>query len=97
MRVIARRTLREFYTQHPETKSSLEAWFAEVKRVEWLSPADVLGSFPKARIVGKDRVLFNILRNRFRLVVRVNYQAGIVFIRFVGTHKEYDRINVEEI
>lgn len=97
MRIIARRTLRNYFDRHPQSKSRLEAWYAEVKQAQWKSPTDVLSQFPKARIVGKDRVLFDILRNRYRLVVRVNYIAGIVYIRFVGTHKEYDKINVEEI
>lgn len=97
MRIIARRTLREFFDRQPKAKPGLEAWYAEAKHAKWKSPTDVLSQFPKARIVGKDRVLFNILGNRYRLVVRVNYAAGIVFVRFVGTHKEYDRIDVEEI
>jgi len=97
MRIIARRTLREFFERQPKAKPGLQAWYAEVKHAGWRTPADVLSQFPKARIVGKDRVLFNILGNRYRLVVRVNYAAGIIWIRFVGTHKEYDRINVEEV
>ncbi|HUX49283.1 MAG TPA: type II toxin-antitoxin system HigB family toxin [Spirochaetia bacterium] len=97
MRIISRRTLREFFDRQPKSKPGLEAWYAEVKHAHWKSPTDVLSQFPKARIVGKDRILFDILGNRYRLVVRVNYVAGIVLIRFVGTHKEYDRIDVEEV
>ena len=97
MRIIARRALREFYDLYPETKAKLESWFHEVKGAHWSSPADALRNFPKARIVGKDRVVFKIVGNRYRLVVRVNYVAGIVFIRFIGTHKDYDRISVEDV
>ena len=97
MRIIARKTLRDFSERHLQAKPGLDAWYHEVKRTEWLSPIDVKTLYPKARIVCNDRVIFNIANNRYRLVVKVNYAAGIVFIRFVGTHKEYDRINVEEV
>ena len=97
MRIVARKTLRDFSDRHLQAKPGLDAWYHEVKRTEWHSPRDVKSLYPNARLVGKDRVIFNIANNRYRLVVKVNYAAGIVFIRFVGTHKEYDRINVEEV
>lgn len=97
MRVIARRTLREYYTARSEVKAALEAWYALVRRADWKQPGDVLQTFPKARLIGKDRVIFDIQRNRYRLVVQIAYVPQIVYIRFVGTHKEYDAINVEEI
>lgn len=68
-----------------------------IVHASWTSPADVTRTYSKARIVGKDRVVFSIMRNRFRLVAKVNYRAGIVYIRFVGTHAEYDHIDVETI
>ena len=97
MHIIARKVLREFSDAHLKAKAGLDAWYHEVKRVEWRSPSDVLKLYPKARIIGKNRVIFNVANNRYRLVVKINYAAGIVFIRFVGTHKEYDRIDVEEV
>jgi mRNA interferase HigB len=98
MRVISRKKLKAFYEErYPETKQPLEAWYYEVKHATWRSPADVTRTYSKARIVGKDRVVFEIMRNRFRLIVKVNYQAGIVYIRFIGTHAEYDHIDVETI
>ena len=97
MRIIARRTLREYYERNPETKASLEAWYHEVKSIQWSSPADVKLRYPKAKIVGKDRVVFNVLGNRFRLVVAVNYESQTAFIKFLGTHKEYDVIDVREV
>lgn len=97
MRVIARRTLREYYTARPEVKAALEAWYALVQRADWKQPTDILQTFPKARLVGKNRAIFNIQHNRHRLVVQIVYESQIVYIRFVGTHKEYDAINVEEI
>jgi len=97
MRIIARKTVRNFSDRHPQAKPGLDAWYHEVKRAEWHSPSEVKKLYPKARIVGKGRAIFNIANNRYRLVVKINYAAGIVFIRFVGTYKEYDRINVEEV
>jgi len=97
MRIIARRTLREYCERNPETEASLQSWYHEVKGEAWSSPADVKRRYPKAKIVGKDRVVFKVLGNRFRLVVAVNYEIRAVFIRFLGTHKEYDAISVREV
>ena len=97
MRIIARRTLREYYEKNPETRSTLESWYYEAKHASWSSPTDVTVRFPSASIVDKDRVVFRLLRNRFRLVVAVNYEAKLVFVRFIGTHKEYDAIDVKEV
>ncbi len=98
MRVISRKTLRLFYEErYPESKQALQSWYHEAKREEWRTPADLRSSFSKARIVGKDRVVFNILGNRYRLVVKVNYKAGLVYVRFLGTHAEYDKIDVETV
>jgi mRNA interferase HigB len=97
MRIIARRTLREYYETNPETRSSLEAWYHEVKQSKWSTPADLKAQFPTASIVGKDRAVFRLLRNRFRLVVAVNYEQNLVFVRFIGTHKEYDAIDVKDV
>ncbi len=97
MRVIARSTLHDFVRRYPDTKSRLDAWYAETKHENWKSPDDLKRRFPGCRIVGKDRAIFNIMRNNYRLVVKINYTTGIVYIRFIGTHKEYDKINVEEI
>jgi mRNA interferase HigB len=75
----------------------LRAWFSEALKADWKSPAEVKASYRAASIVGKDRVVFNIGGNKYRLVVRINYSYRVVYIRFVGTHRQYDRINVEEI
>lgn len=97
MRIISRKKLKTYSEENPEVKPHLDAWYWEVKHVKWESPADVKKSHPKSRSVGKDIVIFNILRNRFRLIVRMNYITGIVYIRFIGTHKEYDKIDIEEV
>ena len=97
MRIIARKSLRDFWETHPNAEQSLLAWHREVKKEDWDTPAKPKVRYPSASIVGKDRVVFNIKGNSYRLVVRINYQKRIVYIRFVGTHQEYDRINAEEV
>jgi mRNA interferase HigB len=99
MHVIARRTLIEFYDQsrYQDAKGPLEAWFDEAKRAQWASPADVKASYRSASILKGNRVVFNIAGNKYRLVVRINYDSKTVFVRFVGTHCEYDRIDAEVI
>ena len=97
MRIIARRTLREFGEANPSAKAALDSWYHEAKSMDWQTPADIKEQYRNASIVGNNRVVFNIAGNKFRLVVRIDYQDGIIFIRFVGTHSEYDKIDVEEI
>ena len=77
--------------------TSLDAWFEEVKRAKWKTSADIKVSYASASIVGADRVVFNIRGNRYRLVVAVNYRNGIVFIKWLGTHKAYDKIDVRTV
>jgi mRNA interferase HigB len=93
MRVIARRTLVTFWLQHVDAEQSLKAWFSEVSKVKWRTPTDIKARYPSASILIDNRVVFNIKGNRHRLVVKVNYDIGIVFIRFIGTHAEYDKID----
>lgn len=97
MRIIARRTLREFGDANPNAKAALDSWYHETKSKDWQTPADIKEQYRNASIVGNNRVVFNIAGNKYRLVVRIDYQAGIIFIRFVGTHADYDKIDVEEI
>lgn len=97
MRIIARRTLREFGETNPAAKASLDSWYHEAKNAEWRTPAEIKEQYRNASIVGNNRVVFNISGNNFRLIVSINYEIGIIFIRFIGTHSEYDKINAEEI
>lgn len=92
MRVISRRKLREFWERHPDAESPLSAWFREAERDRWTKPADVKAKYRNASFVG-DRVVFNIKGNDYRLIVRVDYPHQIVFVRFVGTHKDYDALD----
>ncbi|HEX8992086.1 MAG TPA: type II toxin-antitoxin system HigB family toxin [Anaerolineae bacterium] len=97
MRVIALRTLRAFWERHPDARATLQAWYADAKQAVWRSPDEVKSTYRNASIVANNRIVFNIKGNKYRLVVAVNYQAGLVFIRFVGAHADYDRIDVEKV
>ena len=99
VRIIARRTLREFWAQRScrDAEQPLRAWFAEVKQASWRAPADIKAAHRNASFVGNDRVVFNIGGNKYRLVVAVKYSAQIVYIRFVGTHADYDDIDAGEV
>jgi mRNA interferase HigB len=100
MRIIAKRTLRQFWETHPggaEAKTQLQVWHNTVEAADWVTPADVKQTFGDASIPKNSRVVFNISGNRFRLVVRINYAYRIAYVRFVGTHAEYDNIDAETI
>lgn len=100
MRIIAKSTLREFWETHPrgaEARTPLELWYAVVRRASWLTPAEVKSADGDASILKNSRVVFNVGGNKFRVVTRINYRSGTVYIRFVGTHKEYDQIDAETI
>jgi len=97
MRIISRRILREFWEKHPDATTPLQTWFHDVERATWNSPTDIKENYRNASIVANNRVVFNIKGNRYRLVVVVIYQHGVVYIRFVGTHEDYDHIDVTTI
>lgn len=92
MHVISRRTLVEFWASEPQAEVPLRAWWAEAECANWKCPQDIKERYATADIVGNDRIVFNIGGNKYRLIARINYRSGTVFIRFIGTHKEYDRI-----
>jgi mRNA interferase HigB len=97
VRVIAKKTLVEYYEKNKEIKSQLEAWYREAKNAEWKNSQEIKEKYRSASIIGGNRVVFNIKGNKYRLVTEINYQMKVVHIRFIGTHKEYDKINAEEI
>ena len=100
MRIISKRTLRTFWESHPRgsrAKVPLQVWYNSVEDADWATPADVKNSHGDASILKNGRVVFNIAGNKFRLVVRINYPYRVVYIRFVGTHGEYDVINAETV
>ena len=97
MHVISRRPLREFGEKHPDAKTALNAWFAEASRAEWSSFADIKAAYRSADVIAGNRVIFNIGGNKYRLVVKIAYKCRTVFVRFIGTHAEYDRIDVKAV
>jgi len=99
VRIVSRRTLREFWEKRGrgDAEHPLRSWFAEAARATWRTPADIKATYRSASFVGKDRVVFNVGGNKYRLVVAVKYSAQIVFIRFVGTHEDYDEIDAGEV
>lgn len=97
MRIVAVRTLSDFWAKHRDAEQALQAWYAEAISAQWRAPQDILVRFRSAEILPNHRVVFNIKGNQHRLVVKIHCNTGIVYIRFVGTHIEYDRIDAETI
>ena len=97
MRVISVRALREFWEKHADTEQALRAWNQEAKAARWNKPNDIKQRYRSADVLPDNRVVFNIKGDRYRLVVKINYSVGLVFVRFVGTHAEYDKIDAEII
>lgn len=97
MRVIVRKLLSDYWKKEPPSEDALKAWFAEAQNAEWTQPADIQKLYRNASILKDCRVVFNICGNKYRLVVRINYNYKVVYIRFIGTHKEYDAIDVGTI
>jgi mRNA interferase HigB len=97
VRVIAKSTLRQFWSIHNDCEEQLKAWFNEAEKANWTSPKDIETDYPSVSILQDNRVIFNIKGNTYRLIVKINYKFGLVWIRFIGTHKEYDKIDAKTI
>lgn len=95
MKIVAIKTLRDFWEAHPASEQPLKAWIDEAKKARWAQPADIKAHYRSASILRNRRVVFNIKGNDYRLIVAVAYQLGIVYVKFVGTHAQYDAINAE--
>ena len=89
--------MRAFAARHPDAESSLQAWFHEARQAHWDTMVDIKQRYGSASILKGNRVVFNICGNKYRLVVKINYHAEIVYVRFVGTHVDYDRIDAEAV
>jgi mRNA interferase HigB len=102
MRIISRKAIKNFWESYrgldqPALENALKAWYREAKKAEWKTAAELKEKYRSASILKKGRVVFNICGNKFRLVVQINYPFGVLYIRWVGTHAEYDKINAEEV
>ena len=97
MRVISRKTLQAFWKKHADAEQPLKAWFHEARHSTWQSFSDIRARYRSADPLPGNRVVFDIKGNTYRLIVRIHYNAGIVFIRFIGTHADYDRIDAAHI
>ena len=97
MRVIAKRTLRDFWTKHADSEQQLKAWYRETEKTEWENINDLKKDYPSASILQDNRIVFNIKGNNYRLIVKLNFEYQVCYIRFIGTHAEYDKIDANNI
>ena len=97
MRIIAISQLKTFWQKYPDSEQSLLAWIDEVKKANWQTPADLKGQFRHASVLKSRRVVFNIKGNDYRLVVAVAYRYSALYIKFVGTHKQYDAVDADTV
>lgn len=97
MRIIAKRTIREFWEKHPDAKEALRTWYRESSKGRWHDPNQLKTHFGQAILLGANRVIFNICGNKYRLIAEINYTRGWIFIRFIGTHSAYNKINPKKI
>ncbi len=97
MRVIAKKILREFWEKYTDSEDQLKTWYKEASKANWDSPNDLKADYAKASILKSSRVVFNICGNKYRMIVEINYLRHWVFIRFIGTHKDYDKVDADNI
>ena len=99
MRIIAFRTLRAFWErpEYTNSEASLRSWYHDAKNADWKNANEIKSQYISASIIGGGRVVFNIKGNSYRLVVSIDYEFQVIFIRFIGTHKQYDKIDVKTI
>lgn len=99
LRIIARKALKDFWEkpEYADSEQSLKAWFHEVKAAKWRNSAEIKQKYRNASVIDNERVIFNIAGNKYRLIVAIKFEIQIVFIRFIGTHKQYDRIDPKRV
>ena len=93
LRIIAKKTLRDFWEVHPDCEQQLKSWYQEAAKAEWINSKQIKTAYPSASFLADNRVVFNIKGNTYRLVVVIQFIHGYIFLRFVGTHAEYDKID----
>jgi mRNA interferase HigB len=97
MRLIAIKTLKSFWKIHSDAEMPLRAWVAEVKKAKWENPNDIKKKYRAVSFIANNRVIFNISGNKYRLVLAIKYDFQLMYVRFIGTHSQYDKINAKEI
>ena len=97
MRIISRKKLVSFYTKHADAETALEEWYEKTDQADWSSFAELRKTFNSADLVGNKRIVFNIKGNDYRLIALVLFNARLVYVRFVGSHAEYDRLSAEQV
>jgi mRNA interferase HigB len=97
LRIIAKKVLRDFWEKHNDCEQQLKAWYQETSNANWTNAHQIKVEYPTANILGDNRVVFNIKGNTYRLIVKINFDYQMVWIRFIGTHAQYDKINAKTI
>lgn len=97
LRIISKKILREFWEKHSDSQQQLKSWYQETNDVEWTTPKQIKKEYPSASFLADNRVVFNIKGNKYRLIVKINYEYNMIWIRFIGTHAEYDKIDATKI
>lgn len=97
MRVIAKKALREFWTKHANSEQQLKAWYRETEKAKWTNINELKQNYPSASILTDNRIVYNIKGNNYRLIVKFNFEHQICWIRFIGTHAEYDKIDANNV
>jgi mRNA interferase HigB len=97
MRVISKSRLSAFWRLHPQSQKPLAVWFEIAENADWTSLHDVKRAYPSTDYIGNDRYVFNIAGNKYRLIVMIFFEIGRIYIRYIGTHSEYDKINARDI
>ena len=97
MRIVAKKTLRDFWNKHNDCEEQLKTWYNETNKTNWKNPNELKKDYPSASILENNRIVFNIKGNKYRLVVKINYEYQIMWIRFIGTHADYDKIDSNKI
>ncbi len=96
-RIFSKKTLRDYWVKYPEAKPYLQTWYDSVKKAEWKNPNEIRNFYATVSILKNSRVVFNIMGNKHRLIVKINYTKQWMFIRFIGTYQEYDKIDANDI
>lgn len=97
MRIISRKILQEFWRTHADAEQPLKAWFKAAEFADWSTPQAVKADYGNASLLQDNRVCFNIAGNKYRLIVKINYPYRVIYIRFIGTHGDYDKIDANQI